>query len=345
MTTQVTTLPELGNTVVILGTIKKKELELVQMDFFNKEKGVTEKEWTIRGSVTVEVDEKEKGRKHNHRIEVFNKKADNKVYKGLETVLNEHKVGDFVRVTAKVDANDYVDKENNMVEGNRLQGVFFSRIDKVEDQIPSAEAKIKLVVENYLPINDAKTGQVKEYKVKAFTVGYNGKIVPLHNLIISPELGQAINGFYPVGMNSMGELSFDVNNYLEVTQEESAPKQMAFGREAKSVTTGGKFINNLEVIGGLPPERQFNAQEMQFVQQQRNLQLEEVKQKHAKKQAQAGQKQQSAPAGIQGGIQGGFGAPPAQPQNQGMAFGNAGSISGTNPFESQTLPSTNELPF
>ena len=319
------TLPQLGNTVVIQGKIKEKALEKKSMTYTNKE-GVQVTKNAITGTVTIEVNEAEKGRKHNHVVNVFSFEADNKVYKGLETVLAEHQVGDFVKVQATVDVNDFVNKNGEVTERNKLNGVFFNRITEEDKQIPCAEAKIKMVVQDYLPVNNPD-GTIKEYKVKGFTVGYNGRIIPLHNLVISAELGQAIAGFYPVGMNSMGELSFDVNNYLEVGNAPTGQSQtMAFGRMASNVTTGGRFVNNLEIIGGLPAERQFTPEEMQVAQQSRNLALEEVKRKHAEKQNKL-QSQSQVP-------------PQSTP-----AFGTTGAVTNQgNPFGA-TIMEGDSLPF
>lgn len=320
------TLAQLGNTVVIMGTIKEKNLEKIQSTYTDKQTGQQVTKDVIRGNVIVEVADKERGRTHNHKIEVYRYEADNNIYKGLETVLAEHQVGDFIKATANVEANDFVDKEGNIVERNKLTGIFFNRVTNEAEQIPCAEAKIKMVVENYLPVNNAD-GTIKHYQVKGFTVGYNGRIIPLHNVVIGQELGEAIAGFYPVGMNSMGELSFDVNNFLETT---TTPVQqtatVGFGRQATHVTTGGKFVNNLEIIGGLPAERQFTPQEMQMVQQSRNLALEDVKRRHAEKQANGGQK-------------------PQTPPTQGLAFGSTGAVSNNgNPFGATELTGES-LPF
>lgn len=324
MTTQ--TLPQLANTVVIMGTIKEKNLEKKRMN--RMKDGVATQQYAITGTMTIEVNEKEKGRIHNHRVSVFSFEGDNKVYKGLETVLTEHKEGDFVKVTASVEANDYINQQGELVEGTKLNGVFFNRITNEEDQIACAEAKLKVVVEDYLPVNNAD-GTIKHYKVKCFTVGYNGRIIKLDNAVIGAELGQQIAQFYPQGMNSLGELSFNVNNYAEVSQTEVQTQTMAFGVSAKNVSVSKTFVRNLEIIGGLPAERQFSPAEMQMVQQSRNLAIEEVKRKHAERQDKQGE--QSTP---QQNIQ----TPP-------MAFGNAGAVTTNgNPFAPQEL-SAQDLDF
>lgn len=241
-----TELRELQNNVEIVGAIKKIELE-------EKKSARTGKEF-IAGNVTVEVVEN-KDRIHNIRVRVFSNKFKkngdlNGLYKGYKTVKDEYQPGDLVRVTGDLRLEEYYSRNNNLVSFNSVSGTFFNRVeDNAENTRHRALATIESVIMEIISETDVEGLPTGNLRVNAFTVGYNGRVIPLNDVIIGEQLGEQFKGMYTPG--STGLITYKINNYAELSEEEVEQEQAGFGsttRVETNVVTD--FVSNLEIIGG-----------------------------------------------------------------------------------------------
>lgn len=241
-----TELRELQNNVEIVGAIKKIELE-------EKKSARTGKEF-IAGNVTIEVVEN-KDRIHNIRVRVFSNKFKkngdlNGLFKGYKTVKDEYQPGDLVRVTGDLRLEEYYGRNNNLVSFNSVSGTFFNRVeDNAENARHRALATIESVIMEIISETDAEGLPTGNLRVNAFTVGYNGRVIPLNDVIISEQLGEQFKGMYTPG--STGLITYKINNYAELSEEEVEQEQAGFGSAARVETNVvTDFVSNLEIIGG-----------------------------------------------------------------------------------------------
>ena len=137
----------LSNTVEVIGTLKSKNLEIKTAKNSGKK--------YMSGQITVL--SKSDNKVNEHRINVFMMES-SKLFKGIETVNNEYKsieeVGeedaDRIRVTGELDFNQYYNREGKLVEFNEIKGVFFNRVDNLDESEDRAIATIDAVVEGFL---------------------------------------------------------------------------------------------------------------------------------------------------------------------------------------------------
>lgn len=240
-----TELRELQNNVEIVGVIKKIELE--------EKLSAAGKEF-ISGNVTIEVVES-KDRIHNIRVRVFSNKLKkngelNGLFKGYKTVKDEYQPGDLVRVTGDLRLEEYYGRNNNLVSFNSVSATFFNRIeDNAENTRHRALATIESVIMQIISETDAEGLPTGDLRVSAFTVGYNGRVIPLNDVIINEQLGAQFKGMYTPG--STGLITYKINNYAELSEEEVDQEQAGFGSAARVETNVvTEYVNNLEIIGG-----------------------------------------------------------------------------------------------
>jgi hypothetical protein len=272
-------LPQLANSVEIVGTLKSMDLAI---------KESKNKKNYVKGKVTVLVREADKV--HEHEIDIFQMES-SKLFKGIKTMMNEYKSidthgeeADRIRVTGEVEINEYYNKEDELKSFNQIKGVFFNRLDETNDTEDKAVAVIEVVVKGFTPKVIEETGEIEHYTVNAFTIGYGEKIVELKRAIISDELAGPMQDLYHE--NSTGRLEFKLNRYAEQKQVEKqeAPVSMGhgFGKEITVETTRvfERTVNNYEITGGdVPFEDEKALSEEQIADAARKLALsrEELK--------------------------------------------------------------------
>ena len=270
-------LRELLNSQRIIGTLKEMNLERKQ----NKK---DPSKMQIQGNIVVMSEVA--GKVSEHRIELF-AFTTSKLAKGYETVMKEYKAADVVgkenatrvQVTGNIDINDYMNGEGKLITSNRNRGVFVNRIDdpSIQDE---ALAQVELVITNVQPALDKDQLETGEYKLSGFTVGYNGTVIELKNMIVGTDLADVITEHYEVG--STGKLTFAVNNYVETI--EGAPKEddgaSGFGMQVDLDNTIKNYVRELRVVGGFPPyfdERAYTEEQVDLAKKTRALKLQEVK--------------------------------------------------------------------
>jgi hypothetical protein len=270
-------LKELLNSQRVIGTLKEMNLERKQ----NKK---DPSKMQIQGNIVVMSEVA--GKVHEHRIELF-AFTTSKLAKGYETVMKEYKAADVVgkenatrvQVQGNLDINDYMNQEQKLVTSNRNRGVFVNRIDdpSVQDE---ALLQAELIITGVRPATDKEGVETGEYKLEGFTVGYNGTVIELKNMIVGEDLADVITEHYEVG--ATGKLTFAVNNYVEVI--EGAPKEndeaAGFGMQVDLDNQIKKYVRELRVVGGFPPyydERAYSEEQIEFAKKTRALKLQEVK--------------------------------------------------------------------
>ena len=240
----------LSNTVEVIGTLKSKNLEIKTAKTSGKK--------YMSGQITVL--SKSDNKVNEHRVNVFMMES-SKLFKGIETVKNEYKsieeVGeeeaDRIRVTGELDFNQYYNREGKLVEFNEIKGVFFNRVDNLDESEDRAIATIDTVVEGFIDKMDQDGLPTGEKEIKGFSVGWGNNVIQLKDTIVKKELAEAMQNLYQPG--STGQLTFKLNNYVEVEeQEEEVSVSHGFGsQEVVGNLVAKNFVNNIEVIGGQVP--------------------------------------------------------------------------------------------
>lgn len=279
-------LPELANNIKIVGTLKEVNLEIKP----NKNDA---KVMQIMGNIVVLVQQPKLNRIHEHRINLFAKDS-SKLFKGYKTIKDQFKASDVVgkdqadrvSVTGSIDENIYL-SNGELRQFNRNRGLFINRVDdSALAKDPSlandiAVAQIELVVDSISPATDKEGAETGEYKISGFTVGYNNGVHRLHKMIVGENLADVITENYE--KNTLGKLTFEINNYAEVEEVEEDPFAGESGGFGVQVDVSGgpvtNFVNELRVIGGFPPnlEKQLDEEDLKFARQIHALKVQEVK--------------------------------------------------------------------
>lgn len=283
MSEQTVKLPELGNNVKIVGTLKEVNLEI-------KPNKKDPKVKQIMGDVVVTVIENNKV--HEHKAQLFAKDS-SKLFKGYKTIKDTYKPSDVygtedadrVSIVGSITGNDFMNGQGELISINKVRGLFVNRIEEKDIMKDAslandmAVAQLELVVTGFQEItkDDVPTG---EYKIGGFTVGYNESVTELKNMVIGADLADAVQSMYTD--NSTGKLTFKMNNYVEVVEKkkDGFDEVPGFGVQVDIAGTVEKRVNELRVIGGVPPyydERALDEDKIKLAKQVRALHLEEVK--------------------------------------------------------------------
>lgn len=273
-----TELREMINNVEIVGTIKNIDLRT----------GVSSagKDY-IGGKVDVEVREKDKINVITVRVFSLKLKRDgneNGLYKGYKTVMDEYHEGDKVRVTGSLRLEEYYTQQGSLTSYNSVSALFFNRIDEGQDFKPKALATIEMVVEGFEQELDKEQLPSGRLEVEGFTVGYNGTIIPLRNMVISEQLGETFKSMYYPG--TTGKITLKINNYAEVEDDEQqAETPTGFGStERVESNVVVNYVNNLEIIGGDLPyndgAREYTPEMIEQAKKNRALAVQELQQQN-----------------------------------------------------------------
>jgi hypothetical protein len=270
-------LRQLKNVVEIVGTLKSKELEVKTSKNGNR---------FIGGRLVIE--SKFDNKIQELPVKVFVMET-SKLYKGIETVKNEYKTiedhgkenADRIKVTGEIRLNEYYGPDGVLRQYNEIRGVFFTRLDKNDQQPDKAIASIETVVEGYSERFGPNGEPTGEYNVQCFTVGWGNEVIELKDVIIGPELAEAFMSLYMPG--STGRLTYKINNYVELEEkQEEQPAQHGFGTtETVSAPVIKRFVSNLEIIGGDVPfidDRAYTEEDIQLAKQIRALKLQSLQQ-------------------------------------------------------------------
>ena len=263
------------NNVEIIGTLKK-------IDTIEEKVSRAGKEF-ITGKVTIEVVDGE--RVNNIQIRFFSNKYKNNgelngIYKGYKTVMDEYEVGQRVRITGDLRLEEYYSQNGSLTSFNSVNALFFNRVEDGEDFRQKAIATIDMVVENIQPKMDAEGIPTAVHDVEAFTVGYNSRIIPLKNLVISEQLAEQFSSMYYPG--TTGKITLKINNFVEKEDIVETQEQVSgFGSTERVEQAATNFTNNLEIIGGDLPYsdgvNEYSPEDIEQAHKTRALALQQLK--------------------------------------------------------------------
>lgn len=282
-------LRELQNNLRIVGTVKSVDLDIKPN---KKDPSVMQ----IMGSITVLVEDKANNRAHEHEVKLFAKHTA-KTYKGYVTLKNDLKaidvvgkdLADRVSVVGNVSENIYVPADGKLREFNNNRGAFFNRVDAdalAKDPTlanDSAVAQMELVVINTRPKTDKDGIETGEYAIEAFTTDYSGGVHMIHDIVVGVDLADVITEHYENDLT--GKLTFALNNYVELSEEEP-PEDPFAGEDGFGVQVDlsngpiKNYIRELRVIGGFPPyfdDRAMSEEDIKFAKQIHALKVQEIK--------------------------------------------------------------------
>lgn len=244
---------QMQNDVQIIGLLKTLNIE---------EKQTQKGRDAIMGHAVIEVTDKFK-HVNNIRVNVFafrltNSGSQNKLYTSFETVMNEYKTidddgrseADYVRVTGSLDANIY-SSHGATHYSNRIRAVFFTRLREEEAKEQKALCTIGVYVQKFDEAIDADGNPLGYSNITAFSVGYNGAVIPIFNLSISGKVEQQFRSYYVPG--STGVMTFRMNNYAKPKENDEDVSERGFGSSEEVGTPQVDYVNNKEVTGGHLP--------------------------------------------------------------------------------------------
>lgn len=243
-----------GNALTVVGTLSEVSLEL-GTDKNNEE--------IIKGSIRVQV-------KHNEKVNVItfnvynrkftNKGNENKLYAGMKTVMEEYvslqdtngdeEKADRVSVNGDLGYNVYSPDGEVVNESNRFRATTLHRVNDKKDLEDGAFGQIPAVIESYEEELDSEDNPTGLYKVKALTVGYNGRVGRIMDLKVKDDLIGDMQGFFPEG--STGMLYYNILNYVVVKKQNvDNDGGGSFGQIHEVVQTNS-YVRQLLVTGGKP---------------------------------------------------------------------------------------------
>ena len=244
---------QMQNDVRIIGLLKTLDLE---------EKETKKGRNAIMGSAVIEVTDKFK-HVNNIRVNIFafqftKSGSQSKLYTSFETVMKEYKTidedgrseADYVRVTGSLDSNIY-SSHGAIHCSNRIRAVFFTRLKKEEIKEQKSLCTIGVYVQKFNEAIDADGDPLGYSNITAFSVGYNGTVIPIFNLTISGDVEQQFRSYYVPG--STGVMTFRMNNYAKPKEKDEDTEERGFGSSEEVGTPQVDYVNNKEVTGGHLP--------------------------------------------------------------------------------------------
>lgn len=243
-----------GNALTVVGTLSEVSLEL-GTDKNNEE--------IIKGSIRVQV-------KQNDKVNVItfnvynrkftNKGNENKLYAGMKTVMEEYvslqdtngdeEKADRVSVNGDLSYNVYSPDGEIVNESNRFRATTLHRVNDKKGLEDGAFGQIPAVIESYEEELDNEDNPTGLYKVKALTVGYNGRVGRVMDLKVKEDLIGDMQGFFPEG--STGMLYYNILNYVVVKKQNVDNDGGGSFGEIHEVVQTNSYVRQLLVTGGKP---------------------------------------------------------------------------------------------
>ena len=281
------------NEVVISGVVLEKDIE---------EKTIKGKQ-AITGEVTIET-----GANSVHTVNLFSylmTKAgkENGFAKGIATLRDELKTvkdngrdeADSVTTyQANLSKNEYIAQDGGLRSYDRISANSLNRTKVGETINPQSTFKLETFIQAILPEikNEEETGRMV---IKGVVALYGGKVA-LVDLIVSGDKNVAfVEQNYEVGNTVL--LTGEIVNTVET---KTHVQEMAFGDDVETIET--KTVRELLITGGSFPHEEEDAYSVDTIKKalaQRDITIEEMKEKAKDK--------QSSGAGKSTGATGGFG--------------------------------------
>lgn len=243
-----------GNALTVVGTLAETSLEL-GTDSNNNE--------IIKGAIRIQV--KQNDKVNVITMNVYNRKftkkgTENKLYAGIKKVMEEYvslqdtngdeEKADRVSVNGDLGYNVYSPDGEVVNESNRFRATTLHRVNDKKDLEDGAFGQIPAVIESYEEELDSEDNPTGLYKVKALTVGYNGRVGRIMDLKVKDDLIGDMQGFFPEG--STGMLYYNILNYVVVKKQNvDNDGGGSFGQIHEVVQTNS-YVRQLLVTGGKP---------------------------------------------------------------------------------------------
>lgn len=287
MSSEKQTLRQAENTVHIEGILKEKRFEATEING----------KPVIRGEVDIEVRENEV-----HTINFFSYKykmdsnEENEIYKGLVTVMNEYKAinevgkeeADRVRITqGRIELNEYYGQDGTLRSFPRISSSFINRVNDLSTYNPKAEFKVEVVVKDAREEFDKEENPTGRVILDTYIPLYGGKVIPFTFVVVEDGADYVLSN-YEAGQTV--RIWGDVINYKEIIEHTI---EAAFGKADKKVTS--KTIKEFLVTGGSEPydeddEKAFDPKLIKKALTEREIYLEELKNKNKNKGKESGEK-------------------------------------------------------
>lgn len=270
-------LRQLQNAVEIVGTLKSKTLEVKTSQKGNQ---------YMKGELVILTEDGPRINEHKVAIMVM---MTSKLYKGIETVNREYKSieeygkedADRIRVNGELTLQQYYNQQGVLVSFNQIKGVFFNRVE--DDAADKALASIETVVEGFVDKLDADGFITGTKQVKGFSIGWGNSVIELKNAVVNEALAEAMTNMYTPG--STGRLTYKLNNYVEVSENEAVVENVEHGfgstEDKVEMNTVNKYTNNLEIVSGDIPflgTKEYTEEEIALAKQVQELALQTLQQ-------------------------------------------------------------------
>ncbi|AUV57299.1 hypothetical protein [Lactobacillus phage Satyr] len=308
-----------GNQLSVTGTLAEKSLELSTDRDGNE---------IIKGYIRVQVEQ-------NNRVNVvtfnvYNRKftrsgSENKLFAGFVTVMNQYKSlqdtngnkdeADRVQIIGDLSYNVYSSDGETVRESNRFRATTCHRVNG-QDLEDDTYGSIPAVIESYDEDLDKDGNPTGLWKVKAFTVGYNGRVGRVMDLKIASELASEMQGAFPEG--TTGVLYYNILNYVVVKKQNVDNDGGGSFGQIHAVVQSNSYVRQLLIVGGAPLEND----ELALTEDQIQKAHEELRKQRTEAISRANNKPTAPVKNTQPVRQGGFGS---AVKNESNPFANSGA--------------------
>lgn len=137
-----------------------------------------------------------------------------------------------VTIQGSFATNDYVNKENKLVEGLKIDVAFFNDLDGEYKGTADIEGYIQAIVPETKGEDKEETGRLR---VTVLTNDFFGNIIPVKNIVVPAELREVFEDAYEVGQTAKFFIDF-------VLHEGEAKPKKSGGIGVQRVTEGASYV-------------------------------------------------------------------------------------------------------
>ncbi len=137
-----------------------------------------------------------------------------------------------VTIQGSFATNDYVNRENKLVEGLKIDVAFFNDFDGEYKGTADIEGYIQSIVPEIKGEEKEETGRLR---VTVLTNDFFGNIIPVKNIVVPAELKEAFEDAYEVGQTAKLFVDF-------VLHEGEAKPKKSGGIGVQRVTEGASYV-------------------------------------------------------------------------------------------------------
>lgn len=252
----------------------------------------------LSATLTVETGESEQVNIELFSMKLTNSGAENSIYKSLRTVVDEYKsvakVGkeeaDIVRVEAPtgsfnngtIGLNDYVGGDGQLRSFPQINATFVNRVDKGEEVNPHAKFAVEILVDRIIEEFDKEENETGRVILHGYIPQYGGKVIPFEFKVSKDGSGYVQDNY------ERNDTVFVCGDIINKSERIVTKIETAFGADKEEVKY--KTLREFVVTGGTDPydEGDANAYDPEVIRKalvQREVYLEELKEKHEKKQS------------------------------------------------------------